>query len=103
MLDRNLTPIENIFQDAEKLHKFVYSYRSFVTQGGDSKQLHKAKLGEQTCTWLGAEFRFWVWEFPEYRVMVSKRGLEFDVAPNCSAKKAWELWRGYCESLGIKP
>ena len=102
MIDRNLTPIVNIFQKDTDVCLYACSYRKFEIQGGSSKQLHKAKLGNQTCTWQGSEFRFWVWDFPEYRVMVSHRGVEFEVDSKCSVRKAWKFWREYCERLGIQ-
>lgn len=95
------TPIENVVgQTNEGMRRWADSYRWFARLGGQSVQLHKDKLGRQDLT-VSFEFRNWVWARDGWVVMVSKRGVEFDVHPDTSPKEAWELWRTYLRAIGL--
>lgn len=95
------TPIENVVgQTNGGMRRWVDSYRQFAKLGGQSLQLHKDKLGTQDCTFT-SEFRNWVWARDKWVVLVSKRGVEFNVHPDTSIKEAWELWRTYLRTIGL--
>jgi hypothetical protein len=74
----------------------------FAQLGGQSLELHKQRLGRQTCVWTGSEYRNWVWERPRWTVMVSKRGVEFNVPPDSLVSAAWALWREYLKVMGLQ-
>lgn len=99
--DGLLVPIENIvWQTCEEGHRWVKSYMRFAELGGQSLQLHKEKLGRQDCT-ITWEFRNWIWVREKWTVLVSKRGVEFDIAPNTPTEEAWNLWHEYQRALGL--
>ena len=95
-------PIENIVcQSATGITRWRNAYMRFASKGGQSKQLHFDKLGKQTCIFKG-EYRNWVWERPRWTVSVSKRGVEFNVPPDCLVRDAWALWQEYLGMLGLQ-
>lgn len=39
-------------------------------------ELHKLKFGKQNECWQGSEYKFWIWQFDNYFVLVSnKKGI----------------------------
>ena len=95
-------PIENIVcQSAGGAKRWSQAYMRFAQRGGQSLELHKEKLGKQTCVFTGSEYRHWVWERPRWTVLVSKRGVELNVNPELLIEDAWELWRDYLRKLGL--
>jgi hypothetical protein len=96
-------PIEGVLaQNSGGLKRWADAYKRFAIKGGQSLELHKQRLGRQTCVFTGSEYRNWVWERPRYTVCVSKRGVEFNVPPDSLVGYAWELWREYLRALGFQ-
>ena len=96
-------PIQNIVcRSGGGSSRWVEAYRQFARWGGQSVALHKQMLSRQDCTFTGTEYRSWVWERPEWTVLVGPRlGVEFDVPAKTSFQGAWALWKNYCQVLGF--
>lgn len=63
---------------------------------------HKDRLGKQAYTWLG-EFRFWVWETPDWRVYVSNaKGISFEVRKGLEDWDAADAFIDYYKRMGLK-
>jgi hypothetical protein len=101
LMGERVTIEEIVCRSSAGMKRWVKSYREFARLGGQSKKLHLEKLGRQTCTFTGSEYRNWVWEFPSFTVLVSKRGVEFDVPRRTKVKAAWDFWRQYQKLLGL--
>ena len=102
------TPAVNIFyrQDSHDARikdsdAWVVAYLDFVSQGGQQRDLNIKKLGKQHRCWTGIQNKNWVWDFPNYTVMVSKQGVEFDVDEGATPEEAWSYWDEYIEKLGL--
>lgn len=61
----------------------------------------KAKLGKQAFTWNG-EYRFWVWEGPNWRVFASnKHGVSFEVKEGLTKQAAFAAWQDFRKKVGL--
>jgi len=103
--ERTSIPIQNYAIDPElsnKLHKdFTTLYVTKNHEGVGSVEFMKSVLGKQTyCQNLG--YRYWVWEFEDYRVYASNtKGFNVEIiersCPKCNhslinAGQAMQIW-----------
>lgn len=63
-----------------------------------SVQFNKKVLGKQKYCYNGS-VRYWVWEFDNYRVYVSKEGVSFEVLNSLSLEEAWLAWQDYYNKI----
>jgi hypothetical protein len=67
-----------------------------------SVPFHKERLGDQDYTWVG-EFRFWVWETPDWRVYANNhKGTCFEVRADLSDEAALAAWADYLEKIDLE-
>ena len=102
---RDTTPIDNIIQeDAGLVDRYLQEFLEFSRKVKPKVAHHKAKMGPQSYTFVGSEFRFWVWDRPTYRVFVSdKKGVCFEVPPEFTAQEAFAAWKLYLKDVGAPP
>lgn len=66
-----------------------------------SVNFHKERLGEQDYTWVG-EFRFWVWETPDWRVYANNhKGTCFEVREDLTDEEAFAAWDDYLQRVDV--
>ncbi len=89
------TPIENVVD----MGKFVPEYMAFSGSFGYPRNLvsiHKSKLGKQTTTFQGSEYRMWCWVGSSWVVFVSNlKGICFEVLEGTTEEEAWSAWQEY--------
>lgn len=60
------------------------------------------RLGRQAFTWNG-EFRFWIWEGPDWRVFASNRqGISFEVREGSSREAGLAAWQDFRKKAGLR-
>lgn len=60
----------------------------------------KSKIGKQSYTWQGSEFRFWVWENCDYRLFVNNaKGICFEIRADASSKEALNIWNDFIKII----
>ncbi len=66
-----------------------------------SVAFHKDRLGDQDYTWV-EEFRFWVWETPDWRVYANNhKGTCFEVRADLDDEGAFAAWKDYLEKVDL--
>ncbi len=105
--DWNSTPLINLSwncqeglttQELVDLQKKLMSMHTKLRHPVESL---KKLLGKQSYTWVG-EFRFWVWEFKNWRVFASnKQGVSFEYREGISKKAALEAWNDFLTRIGV--
>lgn len=66
-----------------------------------SVPFHKERLGKQDYIWVG-EFRFWVWETPDWRVYANNhKGTCFEIREDLSDEEALAAWVDYLEKIDL--
>lgn len=73
-----------------------------VSSRKGSVPFHKERLGDQDYTWVG-EFRFWVWETPDWRVYANNhKGTCFEVREDLTDEQAFAAWQDYLSRMDLK-
>jgi hypothetical protein len=66
-----------------------------------SVPFHKERLGDQDYTWVG-EFRFWVWETPDWRVYANNhKGTCFEIREDLTDEEAFAAWKDYLAKIDL--
>jgi len=66
-----------------------------------SVPFHKERLGVQDYTWVG-EFRFWVWETPDWRVYANNhKGTCFEIREDLTDEEAFAAWKDYLQKIDL--
>ncbi len=67
-----------------------------------SVPFNRKRLGDQDYTWVG-EFRYWVWETPDWRVYANNhKGTCFEVRADLTDEQAFAAWDDYLARVDLK-
>lgn len=102
------TPIENIIQFDRVLYdKLIMDTMNLMMlkDGTSSKRFNKEKLGNPKFCFLNKLQRLrnciWEDENQEWRAVVNRQGLTFEVPENYSPQQAYDSWKKYLNKVGL--
>lgn len=96
--------IINYFFQADKAYtdKYLKEYLSIGSKYRDKKMsckdFHKLKLGKQTYCQFLSEYNH-VWEYSNYRVYVSSKGMTLEVLPSLTLNEVKDAWNDYYNKM----
>lgn len=88
--------------------QFLLDYRNDMMQmhaapvemGLRPVEYAKRTLGRQDYTWVGSEFRFWVWERDKWRLFVNNRyGITLEVDAGLTKNQALDVWKFFLKAF----
>ena len=103
--DYDTVPIlQYVFEmDSEESKRYQDELAAMHTAAHNERPIafHKRHLGRQNYTWLGS-CRYWVWEGPDWRVMVSNDiGVCFEVKLNLTKDQVRLAWDNYRKKINL--
>lgn len=103
--ERETVPVINLVSGDAKLSKeFVdrMVWNQLNKKKKDVVAWHKEVWGKQSYCYFNGEYRFWVWDFHDWRIWVSNRkGTSIEVDPGFDLEQAMFVARYYWDKMGL--
>jgi len=103
-----VSAINHVFGDkeatAEYQRRMIYNVLSRNLSGGQGNSVnrHKRIFGRQDYCYFNGEFRFWVWDFQDWRIWVNnQKGVSIEVDPNFGLTQTMSTLRSYWDRMGL--
>lgn len=96
------TPLINLVETRESLVRFAEEMGRLRERRGDRTAIghHEDRLGKARGTFT-SEYRWSVWEGPNWRVFVSRKGgVGFEVKETLSEAEGWAAFDDYAKKVG---
>jgi len=108
--ERITTPVINLIVGN---HEYSEEYKNRMIYNKLQRQMHSNKgetliswhkkvFGRQSYCYFNGEFRFWVWDFHDWRVWVNNnKGIAVEVDPSFDLEQTMFILRYYWDRMGL--